>query len=150
MKDQRFPELAISIDELRALQLTRLRQSIGHAYTHQAPYRAKCQAAGVRPEDLRKLDELRQFPFTEKRDLRDAYPLGLLAVGERCNAHRDEQRCEAVHDVDRVDADPLAGGEAIRENRVGAAEVFVVESHVCLPASHAAEGRSSAWEATGR
>ena len=47
MRDQRFPELASSVDELRALQLTRLRHSIGHAYAHQAPYRAKCQAAGV-------------------------------------------------------------------------------------------------------
>jgi phenylacetate-CoA ligase len=89
MKDQRFPELAISIDELRALQLTRLRQSIGHAYTHQAPYRAKCQAAGVRPEDLRKLDDLRQFPFTEKRDLRDAYPFGMFAI--------PRERCVRVH-----------------------------------------------------
>jgi phenylacetate-CoA ligase len=89
MKDQRFPELAISIDELRALQLTRLRQSIGHAYAHQAPYRAKCQAAGVRPEDLRKLDDLRQFPFTEKRDLRDAYPFGMFAI--------PRERCVRVH-----------------------------------------------------
>jgi phenylacetate-CoA ligase len=89
MKDQRLLELAISIDELRALQLTRLRQSIGHAYAHQAPYRAKCQAAGVRPEDLRKLDDLRQFPFTEKRDLRDAYPFGMFAI--------PRERCVRVH-----------------------------------------------------
>jgi phenylacetate-CoA ligase len=80
MRDQRFPELAFSIDELRAVQLTRLRHSIGHAYAHQAPYRAKCQAVGVGPEDLRTLEDLRRFPFTEKRDLRDAYPFGMFAI----------------------------------------------------------------------
>jgi phenylacetate-CoA ligase len=80
MRDQRFPELAFSIDELRAVQLTRLRRSIGHAYAHQAPYRAKCQAVGVGPEDLRTLEDLRRFPFTEKRDLRDAYPFGMFAI----------------------------------------------------------------------
>ena len=80
MRDRRFPELAFSVDELRALQLTRLRHSIGHAYAHQAPYRAKCQAVGVGPEDLRTLEDLRRFPFTEKRDLRDAYPFGMFAI----------------------------------------------------------------------
>jgi len=80
MRDQRFPELAFSVDELRALQLTRLRHSIGHAYAHQAPYRTKCQAVGVGPEDLRTLEDLRRFPFTEKRDLRDAYPFGMFAI----------------------------------------------------------------------
>ncbi|MBV8403660.1 MAG: phenylacetate--CoA ligase [Gammaproteobacteria bacterium] len=67
-------------DELRALQLERLRWSVQHAYEHSAPYRSKCQAAGIHPADLRELEDLRHFPFTVKDDLRAAYPFGLLAV----------------------------------------------------------------------
>ena len=59
-----FPELTLSLDALRALQLERLRAALRHAYEHQAPYRAKCQAAGAHPDDLRTLDDLKGFPFT--------------------------------------------------------------------------------------
>jgi len=75
-----FPDLGISVDELRARQLERLKQSLAHAYARQAPYRAKCEAAGVSPDDLRTLEDLWRFPFTTKTDLRDAYPYGMLAV----------------------------------------------------------------------
>ena len=80
-----FPEMAVSLDALRGLQLTRLKQALAHAYAHQVPYRAKCLAAGVHPDDLRTLEDLRRFPFTAKSDLRDAYPFGMLAIPrERC------------------------------------------------------------------
>ena len=69
-----------STDELQALQLERLKWSIGHAYDNQAPYRAKCDEAGVSPENLCDLDDLSKFPFTVKDDLRDAYPFGMFAV----------------------------------------------------------------------
>ena len=69
-----------SEDELRALQLTRLKWSVGHAYEHVASYRAKCEQAGVHPQDLRSLADLRHFPFTVKDDMRAGYPFGLLAV----------------------------------------------------------------------
>jgi len=69
-----------SEDELRALQLTRLRWSLRHTYEHVAPYRAKCEALGVHPDDLKTLANLAQFPFTTKEDLREHYPFGLLAV----------------------------------------------------------------------
>ena len=69
-----------SVDELRALQLERLKWSIAHAWDNQAPYRAKCEAAGVSPADLASLDDLSKFPFTVKDDLRDAYPFGMFAV----------------------------------------------------------------------
>jgi phenylacetate-CoA ligase len=69
-----------SEDELRALQLQRLKHSLRHAYEHVAPYRAKCQHAGVHPQDLRTLEDLRHFPFTFKDDLREHYPFGMLAV----------------------------------------------------------------------
>jgi phenylacetate-CoA ligase len=75
-----FPELKLSLDELRALQIKRLRDALRRAYEGQAPYRAKCEAAGVHPDDLRGLEDLARFPFTSKADLRDAYPFGMLAI----------------------------------------------------------------------
>src|SRR5690606_34301276 len=68
-----------SVDELRALQLERLRWSLDHAYRNVAHYRAKFDAAGVRPEDLRSLEDLARFPFTTKADLRETYPFGMFA-----------------------------------------------------------------------
>lgn len=80
-----FPETALSLDALRGLQLERLRAALRHAYDNQAPYRAKCRAADVHPDDLRRLEDLGRFPFTEKADLRDAYPYGMLAIPrEKC------------------------------------------------------------------
>lgn len=72
-------ELA-SIDEIRALQLDRLRWSLRHAYDNVPMYRAKFDAAGVHPDDLHDLSDLAKFPFTLKSDLRDNYPFGLFAV----------------------------------------------------------------------
>jgi len=69
-----------SEDELRALQLARLKWSVRHAYQRVAPYRRKCELAGVHPDDLRALADLARFPFTVKDDLRANYPFGMFAV----------------------------------------------------------------------
>ena len=69
-----------SLDELRALQLTRLQATLRHAYENVPLYRRKFDEAGARPEDCRSLDDLAKFPFTTKQDLRDTYPFGLFAV----------------------------------------------------------------------
>ncbi len=69
-----------SRDELRALQLQRLKWSVRHAYDNVPHYRAKFAAHGVHPDDLKSLDDLGRFPFTTKQDLRDNYPFGLFAV----------------------------------------------------------------------
>src|SRR6202049_301985 len=69
-----------SRDELQALQLQRLKWTLRHAYDNVAHYRAAFDAAGVRPDDLRTLDDLAKFPFTVKTDLRDNYPFGMFAV----------------------------------------------------------------------
>jgi phenylacetate-CoA ligase len=69
-----------SSDELRALQLDRLRWSLQHAYDHVAHYRASFDAAGVHPRDLRALADLARFPFLTKQDFRANYPFGLFAV----------------------------------------------------------------------
>jgi phenylacetate-CoA ligase len=69
-----------SVDELRALQLQRLRWSVQHAYDNVAHYRESFNAAGVHPQDLRSLEDLAKFPFTVKDDLRANYPFGMFAV----------------------------------------------------------------------
>jgi phenylacetate-CoA ligase len=69
-----------STDELRALQLERMRWSLKHAYENVPHYRQAFDAKGVRPDDLRELADLSRFPFTVKSDLRDHYPFGLFAV----------------------------------------------------------------------
>ncbi|HYF57946.1 MAG TPA: phenylacetate--CoA ligase PaaK [Burkholderiaceae bacterium] len=69
-----------SVDELRALQLERLRWSLRHAYENVPHYRRKFDDAGVHPDDLRSLEDLARFPFTTKADLRDTYPFGMFAV----------------------------------------------------------------------
>ena len=73
------------IDELRALQLKRLKATLHHAYENSPVYRAKFNAAGLRPADCRSLADLARFPFTTKQDLRDSYPFGMFAVPrEQC------------------------------------------------------------------
>ena len=73
------------VDELRALQLKRLKATLQHAYRNSPAYRAKFEAAGVHPDDCQTLSDLARFPFTTKKDLRDGYPFGLFAVPrEQC------------------------------------------------------------------
>jgi phenylacetate-CoA ligase len=69
-----------SRDEVQALQLQRLQWSVRHTYDNVAPFRAKCDAKGVHPDDLKQLSELSLFPFMTKADLRDHYPFGLFAA----------------------------------------------------------------------
>ena len=66
--------------ELKRLQLERLQWSLRHAYENVPHYRAKFDAAGVRPQDCRVLEDLAKFPFTTKADLRETYPFGMFAV----------------------------------------------------------------------
>ncbi|GGR89430.1 MULTISPECIES: phenylacetate--CoA ligase PaaK [Streptomyces] len=70
----------LGTEELRALQLERLRASLRHAYEHVPFYRESFDKAGVRPEDCRTLADLSRFPFTTKADLRANYPYGMFAV----------------------------------------------------------------------
>ncbi|HYN12377.1 MAG TPA: phenylacetate--CoA ligase PaaK [Burkholderiales bacterium] len=69
-----------SSKELRDLQLSRMQWSLRHAYDNVPHYRRKFDAAGVKPQDCRSLEDLAKFPFTTKADLRETYPFGLFAV----------------------------------------------------------------------
>ncbi|MEV4346844.1 phenylacetate--CoA ligase PaaK [Actinoplanes sp. NPDC049596] len=74
----------MSADELRELQLRRLRWTLRHAYDNVPHYRRAFDAAGVHPDDCRELADLAKFPTTSKADLRDNYPFGMFAVpGDR-------------------------------------------------------------------
>jgi phenylacetate-CoA ligase len=68
------------LHELRALQWRRLQSTLAHAYANSPVYRAKFDAAGVKPGDVKSLADLAKLPFTTKKDLRDAYPFGMFAV----------------------------------------------------------------------
>ncbi|MCG6858643.1 MAG: phenylacetate--CoA ligase [Salaquimonas sp.] len=74
------PIEAASRDEINALQLERMRWSLGHAYENSPFYRKRFDEKGVHPSDLRELKDLAKFPFTVKKDLRDNYPFGMYAV----------------------------------------------------------------------
>ncbi|MBL7253923.1 phenylacetate--CoA ligase PaaK [Paractinoplanes lichenicola] len=72
----------LSVDELRTVQLERLKWTLRHAYDNVAHYRRAFDAAGVHPDDCRELADLARFPTTSKADLRDNYPFGMFAVPE--------------------------------------------------------------------
>ena len=75
------PEIeTASRETLRALQDARLTETVRRVYEHVPFYRARMEAAGVEPGDIRGVDDLYKLPFTCKQDLRDTYPYGLFAV----------------------------------------------------------------------
>jgi len=65
--------------DLKALQAERLRAIAQKVYDRVPFYRAKFDALGVKPSDIRGMDDLRLLPFTTKDEMRDVYPYGLLA-----------------------------------------------------------------------
>jgi phenylacetate-CoA ligase len=80
--DRSEPIETASLDELRALQLKRLKQTLARA-TAVPQYRNKFAAAGVAAEDFTSFDDLKTFPLTTKEDLRQNYPFGMFAVPMR-------------------------------------------------------------------
>lgn len=72
-----------SVDELRALQLRRLRATLRHAYENVEHYRRAFSGAGAHPDDIRSLDDLTGLPLLTKDDLRRNYPFGMFAVARQ-------------------------------------------------------------------
>lgn len=70
----------MSLDERRKLQGERLADCCRRVYEHVPFYRRAFEAKGIRPEDIRSVDDLKHLPFTNKQDLRDNYPFGLFTV----------------------------------------------------------------------
>lgn len=66
--------------DLRQLQLERLQAMVNRCYKNVKFYRKKFDEAGIAPDDIQSLDDLRRLPFTVKDDLRKAYPYEMFAV----------------------------------------------------------------------
>ncbi|WP_336817379.1 phenylacetate--CoA ligase PaaK [Burkholderia gladioli] len=96
-----------SRDELQALQLERLKWSLGHAYQHSPVYRRKFDEAGVHPDQLTTLADLARFPFTTKSDLRDNYPFGMFAV--------PQERISRIHASSGTTGKPTVVGYTARD-----------------------------------
>ncbi len=70
----------LSVDELRARQLSLLQATVRRAYENVPHYRSALDSIGFKPGDLTELSDLSRLPFTAKKDLRDNYPFGMFAV----------------------------------------------------------------------
>ena len=75
-------EEIIGNEELSSLQLERFRKSLRQVYKNVPFYRARCDEAGLDPENIKSLGDIRRLAFTTSDDLRANYPFGLLAVSK--------------------------------------------------------------------
>lgn len=69
-----------SREQIEALQLAKLIEQVNWTYNRVAWYRDKMDAMGIKPSDIKSLDDVRKLPFTDKQALRETYPYGLFAV----------------------------------------------------------------------
>lgn len=78
-----------SIDEIRSLQVSRLKDTLHLVYSKSAAYKKKFDAHDVHPDDFQTLEDLSKFPFTTKSDLRDNYPFGMFCtpMDQICRVH---------------------------------------------------------------
>lgn len=75
------PEIeTASLDSLRKIQNEKIVKQVKHVYENVKYYRDLMDKAGVKPEDIKGVDDIKKLPFLTKADLRDAYPYGLLAT----------------------------------------------------------------------
>jgi phenylacetate-CoA ligase len=70
----------VPIPELRKHQLKKLKEQVKHCYENSTFYRQKFKNAGLKPEDIKTLEDIQKIPFTVKNDLRDNYPFGMVTV----------------------------------------------------------------------
>jgi phenylacetate-CoA ligase len=73
----------MSKDEREELQLNNLRKVVKRAYETVPYYQKRFDKEGIKPEDIKSMDDIHMLPFTTKNDLRDAYPFGMFAVPRR-------------------------------------------------------------------
>ena len=75
------PEMeCMPVEELKILQFYRLKKTLRLVYENVKPYREKMDRIGIKPEDIRSLEDIKYLPFTTKDDFRENYPYGLFAV----------------------------------------------------------------------
>lgn len=76
-------EETLSREEIEAIQLTRLKETVARVYARVPAYRKKMDEVGIKPEHVQTLEDLKRLPFTTKQDMRDYYPFGLFAVEKK-------------------------------------------------------------------
>ena len=69
----------MTVEQIRELQLQRLQATVRHCMNSPF-YKKRFEEIGLKPEDIKSLDDIRKIPFTTKQDLRDTYPFGLASV----------------------------------------------------------------------
>ncbi len=88
-------------EELKKHQLQKLKEQVNHCYQNCTFYKKKFDSAGIKPEDIRSLNDLKKIPFTVKADLRDNYPFGMVAV-------KSDEICE-IHSSSGTTGNPIVG-----------------------------------------
>lgn len=73
------PEETYSREEIQAIQLRKLKQTVAYIYEKVPAYAKKMDEVGIKPADIQTLKDLEKLPFTNKSDFRDNYPMGLFA-----------------------------------------------------------------------
>ncbi len=73
-------EETLSRQEIEAIQLERLQETVSRVYDKVPAYREKMDKKGIKPQDIKTLKDLAKLPFVTKQDMRDTYPFGLFAV----------------------------------------------------------------------
>ena len=69
----------LSVSQIRELQLQRLQATVRHCMNSPF-YKKRFEEIGLKPEDIKSLDDLKKIPFTTKQDLRDTYPFGMASI----------------------------------------------------------------------
>jgi len=98
---------SMSLLELRDLQLERLKEVCERVYERVPFYHHAFRKSGIKPKDIRSLEDLSRLPFTTKDDLRDNYPFGLFAV--------PSSDIEEVHTSSGTTGKPIVGGYTRRD-----------------------------------
>jgi phenylacetate-CoA ligase len=89
-------------EALAELQLRRLQATVAWVYERVPFYRTQLEASGVRPKDIRSLEDVRKLPVTDKGALRDTYPFGMFAV--------DLEQVVRVHSSSGTTGKPIVVG----------------------------------------
>ncbi len=76
-------EETLSRNEIEEIQLGKLKKTVANVYENLPAYRAKMDAAGVKPEHIKTLADVKYLPFITKQDMRDQYPFGWFAVPQK-------------------------------------------------------------------
>ena len=95
------PIETMSRKQLRELQLKKLKATVKHCYDNSSFYKRKLKAAGVTPSSIKSLEDIQKIPFTVKSDLRDNYPMGLVAV--------DSAEIVEIHASSGTTGNPIIG-----------------------------------------